>query len=69
VFAGASAVLRVFTPGEVDLMRQGARKVTGRIPGLGRLRRGRGREEDPLVPAERPLDAPDGPPDSATQPL
>ncbi len=69
VFAGASAVLRVFTPGEVDLMRQGARKVTGRIPGLGRLRRGKGREPDPLVPAERPLDTPDGPPDSATQPL
>jgi len=69
VFAGAAAVLRVFTPGEVDLMRQGARKVTGRIPGLGRLRRGRGREPDPLVPTDRPLDAPDGPADSATQPL
>ena len=69
VFAGVSAVLRVFTPGEVDLMRQGARKVTGRIPGLRRLRRGRRREPDALVATERPLDAPDGPADSATQPL
>jgi len=36
VFAGAAAVLRVFTPGEVDLMRQGVQKVTRRIPGLKR---------------------------------
>ena len=68
-FAGVSAVLRVFTPGEVDLMRQGARKVTKRIPGLKRLRRGRRRKPDALVATERPLDAPDGPADSATQPL
>ena len=36
VFIGAAAVLRVFTPGEIELMRQGLQKVTRRIPGLRR---------------------------------
>ena len=36
VFAGAAALLRVFTPGEVELMRQGLQKVIRRIPGLKR---------------------------------
>ena len=68
VFAGVSAVLRVFTPGEVELMRQGARKVTGRLPGLKRWR-GRRRRRDSLAAAERPLDAPDGPANSAPEAL
>jgi hypothetical protein len=34
VFAGAAALLRVFTPGEIELMRQGLQKVKRRIPGL-----------------------------------
>jgi hypothetical protein len=36
VFAGAAAVLRVFTPGEVEMMREGLRKVRRKIPGLKR---------------------------------
>jgi O-antigen/teichoic acid export membrane protein len=36
VFAVLSAVLRVFTPEEIGLMRQGLQKVTRRIPGLKR---------------------------------
>lgn len=68
VFAGVSAVLRVFTPGEVELMRQGARKVAGRLPGLKRWR-GRRRRRDSLAAAERPLDAPDGPANSAPEAL
>ena len=34
VFAGAAAVLRVFTPGEVELMRQGAAEGDAPHPGL-----------------------------------
>jgi PST family polysaccharide transporter len=37
IFAGAAALLRVFTPGEIELMRQGVQKVMRRIPGLKRL--------------------------------
>jgi len=35
-FAGAAALLRVFPREEIDLMRQGLRKVTRRLPGLRR---------------------------------
>jgi O-antigen/teichoic acid export membrane protein len=35
-FAAAAAVLRVFTAGEIDLMRQGLQKVVRRVPGLKR---------------------------------
>jgi O-antigen/teichoic acid export membrane protein len=47
VFAGAAAVLRVFTPGEVELMRQGLRKVTRRIPGLKRYGQAAGAGQTP----------------------
>ena len=69
VFAGVSALLRVFTPGEIELMRQGMRKVTRRLPGLKRFRRRRGRGPDALGAAEHPLDAADGPANSAPEAL
>jgi integral membrane sensor domain MASE1 len=36
IFAAAAAVLRVFTSGEIELMRQGLQKVVRRVPGLKR---------------------------------
>ncbi len=69
VFAGVSALLRVFTPGEIELMRQGIRKVTRRLPRLKRFRRRRGRGPDTLGAAEHPLDAADGPANSAPEAL
>jgi O-antigen/teichoic acid export membrane protein len=68
VFAGAAALLRVFTPGEIELMRQGVNKVLRRIPGLKRFA-GRGGPDPLLVSSGEPLDAADGPTDPPTEPL
>ena len=57
-FVAAAAVLRVFTPEEIELMRQGLRKAANKIPGLKR-RFGKGASVAP----EEPLRPPDGSPD------
>jgi hypothetical protein len=71
VFAGAAVLLRVFTPGEIELMRQGLQKVMRRIPGLKRFAKDRPRGPDPLLvsSSRESLDSADRPTDSPTEPL
>jgi len=69
VFAGAAALLRVFTPGEIELMRQGLQKVMRRIPGLKRFADRRPRGPDLISTSREPLGTADRTADSPTKPL